>query len=93
MKKLIFTALLLAAGTLSFTENLKEKVCIVREQFSDSSKKWIKKNAEYLRQQGFSKESKFMEKIDGNTFGSGFVYVAPDSPSKFPTKYRKMVVM
>ena len=83
MKKLLTFALTLsiAASTLSFAENLKEKVCVVREQFSDSSKKWIKKNAEYLRQQGFSKESKFMEKIDGNTFGSGFVYVAPDGTS------------
>ena len=85
MKKLIFTAFLLAAGTLSFTENLKEKVCIVREQFSDSSKKWIKKNAEYLRQQGFAKQSKLMEKIDGNTFGSGFVYVAPDGTNYIVT--------
>ena len=85
MKKLIFIAFLLAAGTLSFTENLKEKVCIVREQFSDSSKKWIKKNAEYLRQQGFAKQSKLMEKIDGNTFGSGFVYVAPDGTNYIVT--------
>ena len=52
MKKLIFTALLLAVGSLSFAENLKEKVCIVREEFSDASKDWIKKHAEYLRQQG-----------------------------------------
>ena len=87
MKKLLTFALTLsiAASTLSFAENLKEKVCVVREQFSDSSKKWIKKNAEYLRQQGFSKESKFMEKIDGNTFGSGFVYVAPDGTNYIVT--------
>lgn len=76
MKKPLILLSLLFAGAAFAEQNMRDYVCIVREAFSDETKEWLSKTADYLVANGLSPYGRAVRRLDGSTFGSGFVYVA-----------------
>jgi Trypsin-like serine proteases, typically periplasmic, contain C-terminal PDZ domain len=85
MKKYVLFSLFLLAAVSAFAQNLRDSVCIVKEEFSDETKNWLKETADYLNKKGYRKYGEVLNNLDGSTFGSGFVYIAPDGKSYIVT--------
>lgn len=82
MKKIFLLTVMLAAfSTGIFAESvnqLKSKICIVREDYFDDTKKYILDSADEMNRKGYPDYYEYMQDCIGNSSGSGFVYVAKD---------------
>ncbi len=85
MKRHILLSFFLLTAFSAFAQNLRDSVCIVREEFTDETKNWLKETADYLNKNGYKKYGEVLKNLDGSTFGSGFVYIAPDGKSYIVT--------
>ena len=78
MKKYIFTLLLLLIPFFSFSQ-IRNKVCIVRPNYSENVVNMINDFIPRLKKLGIEYPEKYVDDfLNNGVFGSGFVYVAPD---------------
>lgn len=78
MSVLVGVSVLAVASFAESVESLKSKICIVREVYFDETKNYCLNAAEDLKSKNFPNHAKYIEDYLGNTFGSGFLYVAKD---------------
>lgn len=78
MKK-FFSLIVLFVLPFACFAQLKSKVCVVREVFYEQTKEDMQEFADDFARHGETDMANALEKyLDGGSFGTGFVYVAPD---------------
>lgn len=59
-------------------QNLRDYVCIVRGNISEENKAFLEKLSDSLEKYGYKYYAKYVDSFMKGTFGSGFIWYAPD---------------
>ena len=77
MKKLFAAALALCCAAL-MTAQVKNSVCVVRQQYYPSHVEFLEDLRDSLKKRGYSSYAEYVDGYLKGGFGSGFVYVDKD---------------